>query len=89
VALIGWLWSRITLEGVSGVDVDEGDDGSPMVPTSVIGVAVDAAAIDADRQRAVRAALVYGENSGESTEFNFDEFLGRTRRPRFRYRPQG
>jgi hypothetical protein len=68
---------------VSGVHVDEGDDGSPTAPTPVIGVAVDAAAIDVDRRRAVVAALVDGENSGESTEISFDDFLGRMHAKKF------
>jgi hypothetical protein len=65
---------------VSGVHVDEGDGGLSVAPPNPgIVVAVDAAAIDTDRLRAVRAALVDGENSGESIEFNFDDFLGRVR----------
>lgn len=69
---------------MSGVHVDEGDDGSSTAPTPVIGVAVDAAAIDIDRRRAVVAALVDGENSGESTEFSFDDFLGRMHAKKYR-----
>jgi hypothetical protein len=77
--------SRFTLEGVSGVHVDEGDGASSVTPpTTASGVAVDAAAIEADRRRAVRAALADGENSGESIEFNFDDFLGRMRIKKFR-----
>jgi Bacterial antitoxin of ParD toxin-antitoxin type II system and RHH len=70
---------RVTLEGVSGVHVDEGDDGSSMAPTPVIGVAADAADIDTDRRRALREALVDGENSGKSTDFSLGVFLGRMR----------
>jgi len=36
-------------------------------------------AIDGIRASALRAALVDGENSGPSTEFDFDDFLGRMR----------
>jgi len=36
-------------------------------------------AIDGVRASALRAALVDGENSGPSTEFDFDDFLGRMR----------
>jgi hypothetical protein len=78
VALVE-LCSRFTLEGVSGVHVDEGDDRSSRTPTPVIGVAADAAEIDTDRRRALREALVDGENSGKSTDFSFGVFLDRMR----------
>lgn len=47
--------------------------------------AVDAAAIDTDRRRALREALVDGENSGKSTEFNVDIFLSRMRIMKLRH----
>ena len=61
---------------------------SPASPAAIAATkheAVDAAAIDTDRRRALREALVDGENSGKSTEFNVDIFLSRMRIMKLRH----